>query len=251
MIVLTTPAEIQRWRSQTRGESVGLVPTMGALHAGHAALISRARVENKHVVVSIYVNPTQFNDAEDLQKYPRPLEKDLQLAEEAGTDLVWTPTYDGLYPDRYRYKVTEAEVSKILEGEFRPGHFDGMLSIVLKLLNAVSPTRAYFGEKDYQQLALVKDMAKAFLLPTEIVAVPTLRENDGLAMSSRNARLTPEERQLAPQIYRALTEVVDATDAERLLNGLGFRVEYLKDWNGRRLLAAWLGNVRLIDNVEL
>lgn len=251
MRTITDLLELRAFRRQHEGDSVGFVPTMGALHDGHASLIRRARLENRVVIVSIFVNPTQFNNAEDLEKYPRPLAADLEVAREAGADAVWTPKYDELYPDGYRYKVTESETSKILEGEFRPGHFDGMLSVVLKLLNATQATRAYFGEKDWQQLSLVRGMAQALLLPLEIVAVPTLREADGLAMSSRNVRLSPEERRIAPLLHQVLTQVDDLQKATQILTEKGFRVEYIREWDGRRLAAAWLGNVRLIDNVEL
>lgn len=243
--------EIRAYRRLFGGESVGFIPTMGALHEGHVSLIQRARLENQHVVVSVYVNPTQFNNAEDLEKYPRPIEKDMELAKDAGADVLWTPEYAELYPDGYRYKVTEAEVSKILEGEFRPGHFDGMLSVVLKLLNGVQPTRAYFGEKDWQQLSLVRGMVESLLVPTEIVAVQTLREADGLAMSSRNVRLSPEERRIAPLLHQVLTQVDDPVRGTQILTEKGFRVEYIREWDGRRLAAAWLGPVRLIDNVEI
>ncbi|MBX3016508.1 MAG: pantoate--beta-alanine ligase [Bdellovibrionaceae bacterium] len=248
---ITALQEMRAYRRLFGGESVGFVPTMGALHEGHASLIRRARLENQHVVVSIYVNPTQFNNADDLAKYPRPIEKDLELADEAGADVVWTPEYDELYPDAYRYKVTESEVSKTLEGEFRPGHFDGMLSVVLKLLNGAQPTRAYFGEKDWQQLSLVRGMVEALLVPTEIVPVATLREADGLAMSSRNVRLSDAERKIAPLLHQVLTQVDDPARGTQILTEKGFRVEYIREWDGRRLAAAWLGNVRLIDNVEI
>lgn len=248
---ITALQEMRAYRRLFGGETVGFVPTMGALHEGHASLIRRARLENQHVVVSVYVNPTQFNNADDLAKYPRPIEKDLELADEAGADVVWTPEYDELYPDAYRYKVTESEVSKTLEGEFRPGHFDGMLSVVLKLLNGAQPTRAYFGEKDWQQLSLVRGMVEALLVPTEIVPVATLREADGLAMSSRNVRLSDAERKIAPLLHQVLTQVDDPARGTQILTEKGFRVEYIREWDGRRLAAAWLGNVRLIDNVEI
>lgn len=250
MKVLTSAVEVKNWRKSLGEQSLGFVPTMGALHAGHASLIQKAKLENAAVAVSIFVNPTQFNNAEDLEKYPRPLNADLEAAREAGADMVWTPTYDDLYPDGYSFKLTESKESRLLEGEFRPGHFDGVLTVVMKLLNATQATRAYFGEKDFQQLHLIQKMTQAFLMPVEIVPVPTLRETDGLAMSSRNVRLSDQERQLAPQIYQVLTQIKDPTEAVARLTSLGFRVEYLKEWEGRRLIAAWLGKVRLIDNVE-
>lgn len=244
-------AEIKQWRKSLDNPSVGFVPTMGALHAGHAELLRRARAENDFAVLSIFVNPTQFNDPKDLEKYPRTLEADSQWAAEKGIDIVWTPDAPAMYPDNYRYKLTENELSLNLCGAHRPGHFDGVLSVVMKLFNVVSPTRAYFGEKDFQQMSLIQGMVKAFFMPLEIVPVPTVRESDGLAMSSRNTRLTPADRKLAPLIYKVLTTVKDKSTAIKQLEEAGFRVEYLEDQNNRRLLAAWLGEVRLIDNVAI
>jgi pantoate--beta-alanine ligase len=230
--------------------SVGFVPTMGALHPGHASLLQRARHENDLVVLSIYVNPTQFDNKEDLAKYPATLEKDLAVAAECGVDYVLLPTYSQLYPDDYCYKITEREFSKRLCGEHRPGHFDGVLTVVTKLLNLVQPQRAYFGEKDYQQLQLIRGMVAALFIDTEIVPCPTLREEDGLAMSSRNMRLTPEERVLAPRFSSALREGKDALDAKRKLEATGFEVDYVEDFGTRRYGAVKIGAVRLIDNVE-
>lgn len=252
MKLISVPQELQAWRkSLPASASVGFVPTMGALHAGHASLLAKARQENDFAVLSIFVNPTQFNDPKDLEKYPRTLDADLEWAEKQKIDLVWTPNFELMYPDHYRYKLSENELSRVLCGAHRPGHFDGVLTVVMKLLNVVQPTRAYFGEKDYQQLTLIKQMVDSFFMDTQIVPVPTLRELDGLAMSSRNTRLTAEERVLAPEIYRVLTQVADNSEALRALEDKGFRVEYLENWQGRRLVAAWLGQVRLIDNVAL
>lgn len=253
MNILSTAQDIQSAIQKVRQNrpdcKVGFVPTMGALHAGHASLLKAARAENDFVVLSIFVNPTQFNNSEDLAKYPRTMDADLDIAKTSGVDLVWTPDYGDLYPDNYRYKVSENENSQILCGAFRPGHFDGVLTVVMKLLNVVAPTSAYFGEKDFQQLTLIQDMVRAFFMPMKIVAIATLRESDGLAMSSRNVRLSPGERQLAPEIYRTLSTIEDLEAARTHLETKGFRVEYLQDWRGRRLIAAWLGAVRLIDNV--
>lgn len=252
MKTLMKPQDIQGWRRDLPpGARVGFVPTMGALHAGHAALLKQARAESDFVVLSIFVNPTQFDNPEDLEKYPRDLEADSRLASDCGVDVVWTPNFELMYPDNYRFKISESELSQRFCGAFRPGHFDGVLAVVMKLLNCVNATRAYFGEKDFQQLSLIRQMTEAFFMPTQIVAVPTLREADGLAMSSRNLRLSPEERKRAAEIYRALTESNSAEQARAALAQKDFRVEYLEDWQGRRLVAAWLGNVRLIDNVEL
>lgn len=247
-------ASLVDWRAARAGErfagrSVGFVPTMGALHAGHRALLERARAENERVVLSIFVNPTQFNDPTDLAKYPRTLGEDLALAQGFATDVI-APFPEEMYPDRYRYRVTETELSRELEGAHRPGHFDGVLTVVLKLLNLVQPTRAYFGEKDWQQLNLVQGMAEALFLPCEIVACPTIREPDGLAMSSRNRRLAPADRQRAaafPKLLRAGTPEA----AERTLRDAGFEVDYVAERAGVRLGAVHIGGVRLIDNVRV
>jgi pantoate--beta-alanine ligase len=232
------------------GSTIGFVPTMGALHAGHLALIERARAENDLVVVSIFVNPTQYDDPEDLANYPRPLERDLELAERAGADHAFLPNYDDLYPDEYRYRISENRSSRELEGAFREGHFDGVLTVVLKLFNIVQPARAYFGEKDWQQLELVRGMVRALFLDIEIVACPTVREPDGLALSSRNARLTAEERRRAPELYRTLSSGLPLEDMRRTLRALGFTVDYVARRDDRVLGAVRLGSVRLIDNVK-
>lgn len=230
--------------------SVGLVPTMGALHAGHVALLERARAENDRVVLTIFVNPTQFDDPNDLAKYPRTLEADIALAA-PHTDAVLVPTAAELYPDGYRYRVTETELSRRREGAHRPGHFDGVLTVVLKLFNVVQPTRAYFGEKDWQQLQLVRGMAAALLLPVEIVACPTVRDADGLALSSRNRRLSPQGRVQAAGFPRALRTAGDATTVAEKLKTHGFEVDYVEDHDDVRLGAVRIDGVRLIDNVRL
>lgn len=237
-------------------EPLGFVPTMGALHPGHQSLIERSQRENPLTCVSVFVNPTQFNDAGDLAAYPalRPeiRERDLDLCERWGATDVLLPEASELYRDGYRYQVSEQGLSQRLCGAYRPGHFAGMLTIVLKLLGVVRPGRAYFGEKDYQQLELVRGLVKEFFVPTEIVACPTVREPDGLAMSSRNLRLTPQERERAPGLYRCLSDTRRSdADVVRELTVQGFRVEYVERLGNRRLAAAWLGSVRLIDNVAL
>jgi pantoate--beta-alanine ligase len=223
---------------------------MGALHGGHLSLIERAHTENDHVTVSIYVNPTQYDDPEDLANYPRPLEQDLEAAEACGAHSVFLPAYEEIYADDYRFRVTERALSRELEGAHRTGHFDGVLTVVLKLFGIVRPDRAYFGEKDWQQLQLVRDMAGAFFLDLEIVPCPTVREADGLAMSSRNARLTPAERQLAPTFHRVLTSGHTTGAMEAELQEAGFDVDYVERRGGRVLGAVRVGKVRLIDNVE-
>ncbi|XGC80558.1 pantoate--beta-alanine ligase [Bdellovibrio bacteriovorus] len=248
--VLKSPQEFKSWRKNIKG-SVGFVPTMGALHAGHEELLKRARKENDIVVLSIFVNPTQFNDPNDLQKYPKTWEQDLAMAERNGVEAIFYPQYDEMYPDKYRYKVSENDYSNLLDGQHRPGHFDGVLSVVMKLFNVVAPTRAYFGEKDYQQMTLIKGMVESFFMDLEVVPVPTVREKDGLAMSSRNTRLTPQQRDLAPAIYKTLIESKSAGEAALKLENLGFVVDYVTDIGKRRFAAAKLGDVRLIDNVEI
>jgi pantoate--beta-alanine ligase len=232
------------------GRSVGFVPTMGALHAGHRALLARARAGNDRVVLSIFVNPTQFNDPADLEKYPRTLEADLKLAAGLVDDVIVPPAAE-LYPDNYSYRVTEDKFSRELEGAHRPGHFDGVLTVVLKLLNLVAPQRAYFGEKDWQQLRLVEGMVRALFLPVEIVPCPTERDADGLALSSRNRRLSPVARVRAAQFPLILRSARSAVVAADTLRGAGFGVDYVEDRDGVRLGAVRLENVRLIDNVRL
>lgn len=248
--------DLKRWAALRRnwrgkGFSVGFVPTMGALHAGHVSLVERSVREHDRTVVSVFVNPTQFNDENDLSRYPRTPRKDAALLSSAGADCLLMPDFSALYPDGYAYRVSESRNSRLLCGAFRPGHFDGVLTVVLKLLNLVSPDAAYFGEKDYQQYSLIKGMARAFFLAARIVSCPTVREEDGLAMSSRNALLSPAERNRATLLYKTLKEGKSASAARRRLQKAGFSVDYVSDIGGRRYAAAFLGKVRLIDNVEI
>lgn len=249
--VIRSPQEFKQWRRTRAGLSVGFVPTMGALHAGHEALLKRCRAENEIVVLSIFVNPTQFNDPADFEKYPVTWDKDLAMAEANGVDVVFFPRYAEMYPDDYHYRVTENQFSELLCGKSRPGHFDGVLSVVMRLFNIISPSRAYFGEKDFQQLTLIQGMVRAFFMDLILVSVPTLREADGLAMSSRNRRLTVDERALAPLLYKAISTAKSAAAARDILQEHGFRVDYIEDLKGRRFAAAFLGDVRLIDNVQI
>ena len=248
---IPAPWLIER-RVQIRSRlTLGFVPTMGALHEGHLSLVRRSRAENDRTLVSIFVNPAQFDDPADLAKYPRTLAADLAMLRAEGVDDVLLPREPDLYADDYRYRITAPELSALLEGAHRPGHFDGVLTVVLKLLQIASAERAYFGEKDWQQLSLVRGMADAFFVPTMIVACPTIREADGLVLSSRNRRLLPPDRQKAPQFYRALASAPTADVASRQLRASGFDVDYVEDRDGRRLGAVRLGDVRLIDNVPL
>ena len=256
MKVFTTISAYRAWRESIGGAhdpvTVGFVPTMGALHAGHRDLLARSKRENAFTVLSIFVNPTQFNQAEDFEKYPKTTDADLALATEVGVDAVLLPNDPKeLYADDYRYSVQESEASAILCGAHRPGHFSGVLTVVLKLFSIVSPMRAYFGEKDFQQLALIEGMVRAFFLPIEIRRVPTVRESSGLALSSRNRRLSAPGIENAASIYRVLTGGTSVVDARAELVALGFDVEYLEEHWGRRFVAAWLEGVRLIDNVPV
>ena len=211
MKVVATIGEARAWRRSLPGR-VALVPTMGALHAGHLSLLSRARNECDHVAASVFVNPTQFGPQEDLSRYPRDLGRDQALLAEGGCDLVFAPTADELYPTGFDTWVVPGAVSAPLEGERRPGHFRGVATIVLKLFHIVEPDRAYFGRKDAQQLAVISRMVRDLDVPVEIVACETVRDPDGLALSSRNVYLTPEERRAAPVVHRALAAAQRAFD---------------------------------------
>jgi pantoate--beta-alanine ligase len=251
--VYATAAEWRRDRAVHLhgGRTLGFVPTMGALHDGHLSLVRRSRADNDLTLVSVFVNPTQFDDPSDLTAYPRTTAADLEALERAGTDFVLLPRESDLYPDRYRYRVVERQLSTVLEGAARPGHFDGVLTVVLKLLLVAGADRAYFGEKDWQQLVLVRGMAEAFFVPTAIVACGTVRSADGLALSSRNSRLSPADRAKAPGFHSVLRSAPTAAAAARALEASGFAVDYVEDRDGRRLGAVRLGGVRLIDNVEI
>ena len=253
---MTTFDALREWRDERvrqvrAGRTLGFVPTMGALHEGHFSLVRRSRAENDLTLVSIFVNPTQFDDPGDLARYPRTLDADLAALEKEGVDFTLVPREADLYADGYRYRVSESDLSTELEGAHRPGHFDGVLTVVLKLLQIASAERAYFGEKDWQQLALVRGMAEAFFLPTVIVSCPIVRDGDGLALSSRNGRLSPAERKLAPQFYRVLSSAATAGEARGRLQEAGFEVDYVEQRDRRRLGAVRLGSTRLIDNVSL
>jgi pantoate--beta-alanine ligase len=204
MIIATTLEELRTSRNLLDAP-VGFVPTMGYLHEGHLSLVRRAREECASVAASIFVNPTQFGANEDLSKYPRDLKHDLTLLEEAGADLVWTPTPEIMYPPGFQTWVTVEGLTQPLEGAVRPGHFRGVTTVVAKLFNAVQPQKAYFGQKDAQQAAVITRMARDLDFPIEVIICPTVRETDGLAMSSRNSYLSPEERQAATVLYRALS----------------------------------------------
>lgn len=281
MLIVTTVSELRRQLGQLmreRGGPVGLVPTMGALHRGHMSLIGRCADECGITVVSIFVNPAQFNDESDLEKYPRTLDADAALCEQSGVDIVFAPSPAEVYPDGFATSVHVKGLTDRWEGEFRPGHFDGVATVVAKLFGMVMPDRAYFGEKDFQQLAVVRRMTADLNLPVEIVGCPTVREADGLAMSSRNVRLSAEERQAALRISTAMEwmaqyELGQADAATLAMSGrIGMEgddglleVEYLSivdpqtleprdgavQDRDRIIAAVRCGDVRLIDNMEI
>ena len=232
--------------------SVGLVPTMGAFHAGHLALFAAARGENELVVASLFVNPAQFGPGEDLELYPRDRERDTRVAEEAGVDVLFVPSADELYPEGYQTWIDVEELSRTLEGEHRPGHFRGVATVCCKLFNIVRPQRAYFGQKDAQQAAVVKRLVADLNLDLEIRVVPTVRDADGLALSSRNSYLSAEERERALALPRALA-TKDLEQARELLRNLDVDYVETADLDGQRVLAAAVrvGKTRLIDNVIL
>jgi len=257
MKIFTSVADWQTYRSAL-GESppgsvptLGFVPTMGALHQGHLSLVEASRKHNALSVVSIFVNPKQFDDGRDFSVYPINLKADLERLEKAGVDAVLLPDAEQIYTDDYRFRVTESDFSQRLCGTHRPGHFDGVLTVVMRLLNLIRPDNAYFGEKDYQQLQLIRDMVAAFFMPVNIVACPTVREADGLAMSSRNQHLDPRHRAQAASLYAILKDRPTADAAREALSGQGFDVDYVEDMANRRLAAVRLGSTRLIDNVEI
>ena len=241
----------QTWRSTIQETPVGFVPTMGALHHGHLSLVEASLEHDALTVVSVFINPKQFDESADFEAYPADFQKDLKQLENAGVDAVLLPGAKQIYADNYRFKVTESGFSQRLCGAHRPGHFDGVLTVVMRLLNLVRPDNAYFGEKDYQQLQLIRDMASAFFMPVNIVACATVREADGLAMSSRNQHLDAGNRRKAASLYAALKQSRTAGEARNVLAGQGFDVDYVEDIAGRRLAAARLGETRLIDNVEI
>lgn len=266
--------KVRAWRAA--GQTVGVVPTMGALHDGHLSLARRARAECDRVITTIFVNPKQFNNPDDLKKYPRTLEADARLLETVPVDIVFAPGVDEVYPDGFATTVSVGGVSEPLEGRMRPGHFDGVATVVTKLFGMTEADRGYFGQKDWQQLQVVLKLVRDLNLPVEVVGCETIREADGLAMSSRNVRLTPEGRAIAGVLYSAVTVAaadIRAGQSDRMaireaaekLRAAGFeRVEYIELRDAetlmpsddprrprRMLSAAWLDGVRLIDNIPV
>ncbi|MBI5200842.1 MAG: pantoate--beta-alanine ligase [Elusimicrobia bacterium] len=279
MKLIRTPDEMQEMSAQWRkkGDSIGFVPTMGALHEGHRSLIQRARRENRKVVVSIFVNPLQFGPAEDFTRYPRPFYQDRRMCDASFVDALYRPDPERVYPDGFATTVEVGGLSSLLDGEFRPGHFKGVATVVLKLFQQVRPDRAYFGEKDFQQLTIIRRMTRDLDLGIDVVPCPTVRERDGLALSSRNVYLSPQERSAAPKFHQGLdagaaeakksrAKPKDVLAAARKVVARipGVSIDYLRlvdadsladaeRLRGRlRLLGAIrLGRTRLIDNIPV
>ena len=278
MKVIHTIKDLQAELSvlKAQGKKVGLVPTMGALHAGHASLVKRSVNENEVTVVSVFVNPTQFNDKNDLVKYPRTLDADCKLLEACGATYTFAPSVEEMYPEPDTRQFSYAPLDTVMEGAFRPGHFNGVCQIVSKLFEAVKPHRAYFGEKDFQQLAIIHEMVRQMQFDLEIVGCPIVREEDGLALSSRNARLSAEEREYALKISQTLfksrtfaaTHTVSETQKfveDAIVAAPGLRLEYFEIVDGNTLqkvgnwdqtsyavgcITVFCGDVRLIDNIK-
>ncbi len=278
MLIFNTISETQNYlkSQQKAGKSIGFVPTMGALHAGHISLIERSKADNDLTVCSIFVNPTQFNNPEDLKKYPRTLEKDCEMLQSAGCHVVFAPSAEEMYPSLPQLRMDFGTLETVMEGKFRSGHFNGVGIVVSKLFNVVKPDKAYFGLKDLQQVAVIRQMVRDLSFDLEVVPCPTLREIDGLAMSSRNTRLSLEARALAPQIYKVLNLAKEKLETgastietqefvnQHFSNYTEFELEYFevadfdtlkpieaKNETGKTAIciAAFLGEVRLIDNI--
>ena len=281
MLIIRTAAEIESFvaRERENGHSIGFVPTMGALHEGHLSLVERAASENDVTIVSVFVNPTQFNNPVDLATYPRDEEHDFQLLARHGVAVAFAPTVEEIYPggleNRKHREFTLGVAATVMEGKYRPGHFQGVAEVVYRLFTLVRPTRAYFGEKDFQQIAVIRRMNNTEGINVEIVPCPIMRADDGLALSSRNALLTPVQRKLAPEIYKTLVDSLDYSRhhsiratrdfvVERIEAVPQMRVEYFEIVDGRTLLpleewdeSPWVvgcvtvycGDVRLIDNI--
>lgn len=272
-------------KAKAAGKSIGLVPTMGALHEGHLSLVERARKENDIVAVSVFVNPIQFNNKEDLAKYPRTVENDLVLLEKAGTDIAFTPSVEEMYPEPVTTVYHFGPIEEVMEGPRRPGHFSGVAVVVRRLFELTQPDRAYFGEKDFQQVAIIRELLRQMNSSIQLIPCPIVRADDGLALSSRNMRLSKEAREIAPTIYATLQQAVEMSEFEDvddvklwvldtlasfhevndLPNGLCFEPEYfeivddttlqpIENWDDTKgsvgCIAVWLDGVRLIDMVR-
>lgn len=278
MQLITTSNEMLQRVSKLRseGQQIGFVPTMGALHEGHLSLVEASNKDNNITICSIFVNPTQFNDPKDFEQYPREMDRDIALLEKSGCDIVFTPSVNEVYPKADTETYQLGEISEILEGTKRPGHFNGMASVVKRFFELTKPHRAYFGLKDYQQCLVVKSLVKSYHIPVDIICCPILRENSGLAMSSRNQRLSSEGKARAAHLFNCLTTIKKASASHDISSLIKLGNDYLADHNGIELeyleardantlneasnstskeivvlLAAWVEGVRLIDNMTM
>ena len=278
MEIFNSPVEISEWSLGQRqsGHSIGFIPTMGALHDGHATLMQRSKADNSRNVASIFVNPLQFNNAQDLNSYPRTLDTDIDIAKKAGIDALYVPSVSAMYPEGFSTVVTAGHLAETMEGASRPGHFDGVATVVVKLISAVNPDHAYFGKKDFQQLAVIRQVIADLDMNCSIVGVPTVRHSDGLAMSSRNTRLTAIHRKQSPVIFSALQKLVSSQSpvpidsvsikkqfTDEIHSSSEGLVEYIEivdtytlepkshfDKSCTVCVAVWFGDVRLIDNIS-
>ena len=277
MKVVNRVADLNAALAACSREGIGFVPTMGALHAGHRSLVERARKENETVVVSVFVNPTQFNDKNDLRNYPRTPEADCKVLDEAGADIVFMPSVEDIYPEPDTRIFDFGLIDKVMEGATRPGHFNGVAQVVSRLFGLVKPARAYFGEKDFQQIAVIKAMVKQLAIDIDIVECAIVRGEDGLALSSRNELLTPEHRKAAPHIYATISQaaekmatmspaeltawMVETIDSNPLLKTIYFEavdaltMQKVEKWEDSERIqgccAVQAGNIRLIDNIRI
>jgi pantoate--beta-alanine ligase len=250
MKIINSLKDWRKIRKTLCNNAIGFVATMGNLHEGHESLIARSLKDNDITVLTIFINPTQFNDKKDLENYPKTLEQDKSIAEKLRVDFLFLPQAEEIYPDDYKFMITpNTYCSKILEGEHRPNHFTGMLTIVLKLFLIIKPSRAYFGEKDYQQFKLIKDMSEAFLLDLEIICCPTIRNKYGLPFSSRNNLLTSDELSQASLFSKLLLSKLEPKEIKNQLEQKDFQIDYIEEYNNRRFGAVKFNNVRLLDNV--
>lgn len=252
MEIIHNIQNLKKWRQQIPSDStIGFTPTMGCLHEGHLSLLQKSRDENSVSILSIFVNPTQFNDPNDYQNYPKTEQHDIQLAEDARVDAIFMPSTNELYPQYYNYKITTTDpLAQCMEGTYRPGHFDGVLTVVMKLLMLVKPHRAYFGEKDYQQLKLIQNLVRSFFIDTEIVPCQIVREPSGLACSSRNNRLNSENRKKAEKFAEILTTHTCIEQIKAALTTENIHIDYIEKQLGRIFSAIKIDDIRLIDNRE-
>ena len=276
MEILDKCLQVEQFISSNRGKCIGYIPTMGALHSGHISLVERARAECDVVIVSIFVNPTQFNDPKDLKHYPRTLEADIKLLNSAGVDMVFTPEVSEVYPEPDKRAFNFGAIETVMEGATRPGHFNGVAQVVNRLFEITKPQKAYFGEKDFQQLTIIRAMVERLAMPVEIIASPTVRGDDGLALSSRNALLDSAHRDIAPTIYATMSRyiskinkltpqeieemVINDINSNKLLRVIYFNIvdgetlQRVLSWSDHKsiqgCIAVQAGNVRLIDNIN-